>query len=749
MSKVLLKRLTLFTVLGISLYILLLFFGESIELIPSKDNVNKPSMVQINEIDAVKVTSIIGSEKFQVFLNGDWKDILIKGVNMGIAKPGYFPGEVAITKEEYARWFTAISEMNANAIRVYTIHPPAFYEALYEHNKKSDHPLFLFHGIWVNEELLLHENNAFAASPTNEFKKEIIDTINIIHGSAYIEKKTGHAGGRYVADISPYVIGWILGIEWDSHVVKNTNELNKGLAQFKGQYIVTENASPFERWLAEIMEYTTEYEYNQYGWQRPLSFTNWVTTDLLEHPSEPSEDEDLVEVNPNHILTTNNHRSGIFASYHIYPYYPDFLNYEPNYVNFVDMDGNKNNYAGYINDLHQAHNIPILVAEYGVPSSRGLTHENIYGMNQGFHDETEQGVIDAKLFKNIVDEGLAGGLVFTWQDEWFKRTWNTMDYDNPDKRPFWSNAQTNEQQFGLLSFDPGEEQTIAVDGEIEDWEKADIKAAYNNDNFGILKNVYVSSDERYIYMRIDYQDISTIDLNNINSLILLDIIENQGNTTIPELKNESFDFGIDFLIELNGVNNSRMLVDSYYDTFYYQYAHVLQMVPTVDDANQIDSGIFHPIRLALNKEMFIPSLNKTIPFSSYEAGKLLMGIGNPTDQEYNSLADFYINNQQKNIEIRIPWALLNVKDPSQREIMGNVWQTGLNGSKMSKGIGIGVIAYDSNKELLADSFPKMKNNQLLKENLYYYAWPIWKTPTYHERLKQSYYIMQNTFKQME
>ena len=28
-----------------------------------------------------------------------------------------------------------------------------------------------------------------------------------------------------------------------------------------------------------------------------------------------------------------------------------------------------------------------------------------------------------------------------------------MDYDNPDRRPYWSNAQTGEQQFGLLSFD--------------------------------------------------------------------------------------------------------------------------------------------------------------------------------------------------------------------------------------------------------------------------------------------------------
>ena len=78
-----------------------------------------------------------------------WTEIPIKGVNMGIAKPGHFPGESAITKEEYLRWFKLIAEMNANTIRVYTLHPPAFYEALAEYNKKHADKLYVFHGVWL------------------------------------------------------------------------------------------------------------------------------------------------------------------------------------------------------------------------------------------------------------------------------------------------------------------------------------------------------------------------------------------------------------------------------------------------------------------------------------------------------------------------------------------------------------------------------------------------------------------------
>ena len=44
-------------------------------------------------------------------------------------------------------------------------------------------------------------------------------------------------------------------------------------------------------------------------------------------------------------------------------------------------------------------------------------------------------------------------------------------------------------------------------------------------------------------------------------------------------------------------------------------------------------------------------------------------------------------------ELRIPWALLNVKDPSQKEIMGDIWsKKGLDSSEKIKGIQVGVVA---------------------------------------------------------
>ncbi len=37
-------------------------------------------------------------------------------------------------------------------------------------------------------------------------------------------EKPGPASGTYTKDVSPYVIGWILGIEWDPYLVKGTDE---------------------------------------------------------------------------------------------------------------------------------------------------------------------------------------------------------------------------------------------------------------------------------------------------------------------------------------------------------------------------------------------------------------------------------------------------------------------------------------------------------------------------------------------
>lgn len=698
------------------------------------------SSVQTTKVKDVTMNGRVGKSYLQIYKDGKWQDLLIKGINLGLGKPGHYPGEVAITKAEYMRWFKQMGAMHANTLRIYTLHPPSFYQALAEYNTTAKDPLYLFQGVWVDEEPFKESHNAFKREVSDVFDTEIKRMVDVVHGNAKVTPVKGHASGTYRADVSKYLLGWIIGIEWDPDVVVDTDKANKGLSDFNGKYVYTRQASPFEHWIARHLNTLAVYEDTKYKWQRPISFVDWPTTDLLKHPFEPSDKEDKVTVDPNHIYTNKSFYAGMFASYHFYPYYPDFLNFEPKYLKYKDKDGKKNNYAGYLNDMKAAHRMPIVVAEFGVPGSRGMTHRNVYGMNQGFLSEQEQGTINTNLFKDIVNEKMAGGMVFTWQDEWFKRTWNTMEYDNKDRRPYWSNLQTNEQHFGLLSFDPGlESQTIYVDGNDLDWEKRKDKTIYTvTQPDSPLKKVTMASDEAYLYLKMDYKE--PVDPKHINTYVAFDTFGNQGQSTLPKVPSFKTTASIDFLMDLKDSSTSRMLVDSYYDTFYFQYGHQLQMIDEVPYASKKNNGTYHPMRLVLNRELEFKG-RKTVPFEDYETGKLKIGNGNPSAKNYNSLTDFAVKGTV--VEARIPWQLLNVKDPSTHEIMGDMWKVkdmykALEAKSTTKSINFGIVNYDQKGNLTSSTINKQ--GQMWK-----YDWKQWEEPFYHERLKKSYDIMKKAY----
>ncbi|WP_342542426.1 hypothetical protein MHH33_16820 [Paenisporosarcina sp. FSL H8-0542] len=712
---------------------------EDVKDVGSKDKqlIHKPSVLQ-NEL-GLNYSAKVNGDRFDVYTNGEWKTLTVKGVNIGMGKPGTFPGEAAITKGEYARWFKQIGEMNANTIRIYTLHPPAFYEALKEYNESHEKPLYVFHGVWIDEAPLEETLDAFTPEITDRFQKEFQKITDVIHGNAKVAKEPGHAYGTYKADISPYVIGWMIGIEWYPFMVDNMATKYKGMDQYNGEYIQTTNAVGFELWIAQQMDQLTVYEAETYKWTRPMSFTNWVSTDNIEQPAEPLEQEDLASVDPNHMHYKENlSMPGMFASYHVYPYYPDFLNLEERYTEYIDHRGEKNNYAGYLHDLKASHKMPVLIAEFGLPASRGLTHVNPFGWNQGFHTEQEQGNYLSSLYEDIIQEGMMGGLVFTWQDEWFKRTWNTMDLDNADRRPFWSNAQTNEQNFGLLNFD---RMLIKTDGDIEDW--ADADPMYQSGK-GPITALYATSDERFLYVRIDGKP-GTDWLKNTKPQLLFDVSPGSGNDRVDELGDVTFNQPFaDFWLSIQSTEEARMKVDAYYDVFYYQYGIELNMMDSATTKPTKNSGLFNEIRLPLNKGITRPDTGESFPFSSYETGKMRFGNSNPDSPDYDSLADYYVDPSTGVMEIRIPWLLLNIKDPSSKEVFGDVYVDGMDAKQQIDDIGIALGVTDNQGQVI-QTFPSSTSTSISVDEVSRYRWEAWELPYSSERLKQSYLILQETF----
>ena len=662
---------------------------------------------------------------FSVYRNGEWKQLFMNGVNIGASEPALFPGDLTISYETYLRWFENISKMNCNCIRVYTTMRPQFYLALKDFNSTAENPIYLFQGIWVNEDDIERLGDVYAENEKilTDFKQDAITITDVIHGNAVVPESPGKASGTYRADVSNWLAGWIIGIEWDPNLVNNTDEQHPDMREHDGDYLYTQSATPFEAFLCRAGDALIAHETETYQFQAPLAFTNWITTDPLSHPNEPHFDEDKATVNIEDVKFRN-FAPGMFASYHIYPYYPDSLNYQEDYLLNLDENGKVDTYSAYLKDLKLVHTLPILVAEFGIPTSRGMGHESVMGYNQGRVDENAQGAMLTDMIDSIHDTGYAGGLVFTWQDEWFKRTWNNVMFDIADRRPFWSNIQTTEQCFGLMAFDPGETHTLCYpDGDVSDW--ASVEPTVTTEQ----GELYVQSDEHYLYLLVKAKDY---DFNNDTLYIPINTIPEQGNTKIKD-KSVRFDDGADFLISLHGASDSHIYVDRYYDAFNYYFvdSRMLSDYPLLKDADVKDSGIFDEMLMCYGYHLTVGGTGAEVPDKAYETGKLQYGNANPDSEEYASLSDFCYSNG--GVEIRIPWQLLNVMDPSSKQQMADFNETQVITPQDYESFDFG-FGYAKGSESLSISFGGS------------YSYEEWNMPEWHERLKPAYYELQSYLK---
>jgi hypothetical protein len=82
----------------------------------------------------------------------------------------------------------------------------------------------------------------------------------------------------------------------------------------------------------------------------------------------------MVSVDAMHMRATQKWPGGFFASYHAYPYYPDFLRLQPEYRSAEDP------YAKYLADLRKHHrNQAVMITEFGVPTGIGVAHRGPLG----------------------------------------------------------------------------------------------------------------------------------------------------------------------------------------------------------------------------------------------------------------------------------------------------------------------------------------------------------------------------------
>lgn len=643
------------------------------------------------------------------------KEFEIRGVNMGPGIPGEWSTDFAIDKETYLRWFEQIQEMGANVIRVYTIQADDFYEAFYEYNKDREEPLYLLHGVWVNDYVQYSHRDAYDDKFLGALIEDCRTVVDVIHGNKKISlgRMASAGSGFYRRDISPWVIGYILGVEWEDVTVVYTDKkysTSQSDRSYEGEYLYSApEATPFEVMLTQVGDKIIEYESKRYKQQRLIAFSNWPTTDPFTYPETVTDFfMKCAQVDVEHIKGTDSFLAGQFASYHVYPYYPDYLAhvddwsaYGLNAEDYALDEGKHNTYRAYLQMLTNHHTMPVVISEFGVSTGRGMAHrDQNTGRNQGNMSEQEQGQALVDCWTDIKSSGCNGGCVFSWQDEWFKRTWNTMHAVDLKRTPYWSDYQTNEQYFGLLSFDPGKEKSICyVDGDVSEWTEDDLVSEQDGLQF----------EEEAIYLPIDTTQKTGSSYCENNGLL--------------------FDRAADFLLVLDGSSNSRLLVQERYDTLRSTYAQNVRGFDTYVKENQPEknSPLFEPVDMILNLELLGESGEYITRSEAFETGYLTYGNANPDSSDFNSLADFICNGDD--IEVKLPWQLLNFADPSNMEIHDDYYDGNYG------------VAYQNIDTMYVGAGTEKTKGRIRLLPLSLEGWG--NDVTSHERLKRSYYILKD------
>lgn len=672
-----------------------------------------------NASSPVTFTRVAGDQIY-ITENGTERKFEMRGVNLGVGKPGHFAVEYAVTYEEYLRWFTQIAEMGANTIRVYTFQNEDFYKAFYDYNTTAQTPLYLLHGVWVDDYVLNSHFDAYDDQFLSQLISDIKGTIDIVHGRRNKIINSEKELYRYRYDVSKWLLGYLPGVEWEPTLVAYTDHHRADETGFTGKYLkTTPEASAFETALCRIGDALISYETEKYGQQHLLAFSNWCTTDPIDHPDEIDlAFSKCAEVDVEHIAPTDAFRAGQFASYHVYAYYPDYYSALEDKSAFTDKTGFANAYLYYLKLLTAHHTMPVVITEFGMPSSRGcgaLDHSGA-DRNQGGITEHQQALGLISCYEDIMAAGCAGGIVFSWHDEWFKRTWNTMENVDLNRTPYWSDYQTNEQYFGILAFDPGEDALLCkTDGDVSEW--AGQSLVCGDETLGV-RMMY---DERYLYFYIHCSGY-----NKTKDTIYLPIDTTQkSGSMFCSAHHLTFDRYADFLITLSPEEN-RITVQERYDVF-----RATKDLDSLEESAylhipDVNSDVFNPIRLVLQSDHENAGHASNVPYKMvfYETGVLREGNGNPEAKDFDSMSDYCVKGDD--IELRIPWQMLNFADPSEMKIHDDYYaHYGVAYQKIDK-IYVGVTGGGDGRVPM--------NPFALS------GWGV--NVTYHERLKEAYYALQ-------
>ncbi|MEY3012666.1 MAG: hypothetical protein RIT45_1401 [Pseudomonadota bacterium] len=696
------------------------------------------------------------------------------GVNFGLALPGHSPGEFLASQAMIAEWLEVTRAAGGNCVRTYTVQSPEFYRALRDYNMahQSD-PIFLMQGAWIKEpegfgpDYLSTESNTWIRDEIDKVVDVVHGDREIPHGSVDRPMNWGRAFGTFDADVSPWLLGYLFGRELEPYTIESTLAKHPdSKTSVTGKYLSIVGDNAIEAWIVEHMDRIVARERSRYGQQHPIGFSNWPTLDPIPHWTEPKipvSAEDTYQVDLEPIQTAADFTAGVFMSYHAYPYYPDFILYQPEYQGFSDDQGTFS-YLGYLDALRQHHkDHAVIVAEIGHPSSFGNGHQSPSGQDHGGMSEQTQGPAVVRSVAAIADAGLDGAMVFALLDEWFKRAWVVERVEQPtDRRRMWHNIMNPEQNFGLIATDAGPavgHHVLDAVAAADEWKTADgpdttFRAATagsarplsdGHDGERRLQSLTVEHDATYLHVlvRLEPSASGKIDWSRLDLLLVFDTIDpDRGDGRLDPAGKVTVGRRVEHVLRIHGPNDAQLLVDKPFDLYglWHGFREPWQKYRSTTN----DAGEFNLVRTITNAayEVQDEKTGKWTELGSMkvqETGRFV--IGKELD---DSLAMVAIDAATGTIEVRVPWNLLHFTDPSSLQIVDD---DGSAGSKKvttgtTDGVAVAVVLLggkDEAETTLVDSIPAASQTStghaLPATGWAHHTWKVWDEPAWHQRHK--------------
>ncbi len=696
--------------------------------------------------------------------SGGWEKFYVSGVNLGTSAPGFFPGDPPEDTKVYGDWLRQAGEMNARAVRIFTLLPPAFYRA-YKNQMSSGKAPALYQQILFSDPA---NRNLYEAKFMDEARAQVRDVVDALHGHGNVARRRGSSGGIYDSNIAGHVGAFILARDVTPAVAVRTNSINGDHKSYEGKYVTVSNATPTEVWFAEMMNYLITYEEDTYNWQHPVAIANWAGNEGLPHPTEEaSEYHDAMVVDESKFHVTPKYGAGMFAAYGIYPYYPDFLLFESKYVNSRDNQG-PNPMAGYIRDLKAHVPYPVVITEYGVPNSIGVArYQPINDWNEGGHSEVEQAQMLTRITRGLRDAGAAGGLVFELSDEWYKTTWITAGFEVPeDRRAIWLNELTPAKRFGMIGYHTRNWKLFA--GDAAGWNSAttvydSASTSSTGDGFDAdrtVTGVKAAADEAFLYLRLQMKcldctgsahDGKTHFAQAPLAVAINTLPDKAGSRKLP-FGNVNLPSGANFLLYFGG-DQARLMVADNYNPYETKPRGGWPTQPEISLRKSFTPSLgeagFNDLVNEPNPPRYAPN-GARFPGKQYDRSILRRGNGNPQAGDYDSLAEWNADARAGVILVRIPWGKLLYTDPTRRSVFsgfdGNshVTTSSSDGVEISVfGLKPGANAADMGSATVASSLPAMNGSQGSKPKLY--AWEPWDSVKLDPYVKKAYYAMQKEF----